>query len=136
MMRPDQIAKIDDLVERLADVFIVEADPENWTAGGKLPCDMSKQERGDRHWDRKGAVGTATVLNHAINLSRHYRERAAMSPGGALPADEEAELDETIRKAAQRAESAEQRAEKHAAAAVKRAMERSTKATSGRTRKP
>ena len=29
-LRPDQIARIQDLQERLAEVFLVEADPDNW----------------------------------------------------------------------------------------------------------
>src|SRR5574341_918805 len=62
MMRPDQLQMLDDLAERLADTFLIEADPDNWTAGGKLPTEMSREERGDRHWDRKGAIGTGAVL--------------------------------------------------------------------------
>lgn len=128
-MRADQFQKLEGIVERLSDVFIVEADPANWTGSGVMPADMTPDIRGNRHWDRKGAVGTATVLAHSLNLIKHYRERAALSPGGVLPEDETAMLDKNIR-------SAEQRAEKAAAAAVDRAMKRGAKATGERVRKP
>lgn len=75
-MRPDQLAQLEDLAEKLADVFIIEADPANWTGAGTLPCDMDPQTRGDRHWDRKGAIGTGGVLNTTLNLIKHY------GPGG------------------------------------------------------
>lgn len=37
MLRPDQLKSLADLAEKLADVFITEADPENWSGAGKLP---------------------------------------------------------------------------------------------------
>jgi hypothetical protein len=119
-MRPDQAEKLEAIIDRLADVFIVEADPANWTADGVMPRDMTQAQRGDRHWDRKGAVGTAGVLNHALNLHKHWRERAALSPSGELPADEAEDLDQTIRKA-------ERRAEQIASKAVEKAMQRRNK---------
>lgn len=107
-MRPDQVAKLRDLSEKLADVFIVEADPENWTAGGKLPCDLTREERGDRTWDRKGAMGTGGVLKTALDLlARH-------SVAGEPPEDQvDDELERMIREA-----------EKSSAAALARVMSR------------
>lgn len=72
MLRPDQIARIEELQEELADVFIQEADPTNWTAAGKLPNEMSKDERGDRHWDRKGAMGTGAVLKYTFDVLKAH----------------------------------------------------------------
>ena len=102
-MRPDQLKQLQDLSERLADVFLVEADPDNWSGGGKLPCDMDKQERGDRHWDRKGALGTGAVLTHTLNLINHYD-----APGRGTREDPgaEGELDKAITDAEKRASAA------------------------------
>lgn len=101
-MRPDQIARLEQLSEQLADVFIVEADPENWTAGGVLPKDMSQQQRGDRHWDRKGAIGTGAVLSHVLNvLKSHGPERDTEGNEKA-----EDDLDEMIKAAESKARKA------------------------------
>lgn len=103
MLRPDQIAMLNDLAERLADVFITEADPVNWTGAGRLPCDMSPQERGDRHWDRKGAMGTGGVLNTTLQLIRHHGDENDTT------ADDE-DLDRKIEQAQARAKKAIERA--------------------------
>lgn len=71
-MRPDQLQMLDDLAERLADSFILEADPINWPGAGKLPIDMDREERGDRHWCKKGAMGTGGVLKQVLDI----KERA------------------------------------------------------------
>lgn len=98
-MRPDQLKQLQDLSERLADVFLVEADPDNWSGGG-LPRDMTKEERGDRHWDRKGALGTGAVLSHTLNILNHYD-----TPGRGTREDPgaEGELDKAITDAEKRA---------------------------------
>lgn len=101
-MRPDQIQRLRDLSEALADVFIVEADPANWSGGG-LPRDMSQEERGNRHWDRKGALGTGAVLSHTLNVIKHYEDRKP--PAGAQD-DPDGDLDKAITEAERRAKSA------------------------------
>lgn len=115
-MRQDQQTKLEQIAERLADVFLVEADPDNWTGAGKMPADLSRDERGDRHWDRKGAAGTAGVLMHTLNLISHYRDRRG---AGLTPEEAEADLEKTI-----------QDAERRAQAAVDAAMKRARKAAS------
>lgn len=100
-MRPDQLAQLNDLAERLADVFILEADPNNWSGAGKLPADMDPQTRGNRHWDRKGAMGTGGVLNTTLNLIKHYSEDG---PGAGQ--EDAADLDAAINDAERRAKAA------------------------------
>lgn len=101
-MRPDQIQRLRDLSEALADVFIVEADPANWSGGG-LPRDMSQKERGNRHWDRKGALGTGAVLSHTLNVIKHYEDR---KPPAGTQDDPDCDLDNAITEAERRARSA------------------------------
>ena len=112
-MRPDQLSKLSELSEHLADVFISEADPENWTGDGVAPRDMTKEERGNRHWDKKNAMATGGVLRYTLDLISH-REKG---PAGGLPPAEQAERDTDLDKKIVEAE-------KRAEAAVARAMQR------------
>jgi len=102
-MRPDQIQRLKDLSESLADVFIVEADPTNWSGDGRLPRDMSQEERGNRHWDRKGALGTGAVLSHTLNVIKHYKDR---KPAAGAEEETEGDLDKAIGDAERRAQAA------------------------------
>jgi len=102
-MRPDQIQRLKDLSESLADVFIVEADPTNWSGDGRLPRDMSQEERGNRHWDRKGALGTGAVLSHTLNVIKHYEDR---KPAAGAEEGTEGDLDKAIGDAERRAQAA------------------------------
>lgn len=83
-MRPDQLKQLDDIAERLADAFIIEADPNNWPAAGELPMDMSRDDRGDRHWCKKGAMGTGGVLKYVLDIK-------ARAQGSQIDDDEEQE---------------------------------------------
>ncbi len=104
MLRPDQLTMLQDLAERLADVFIVEADPNNWSGAGKLPTDMSREERGDRAWDRKGAMGTGGVLRYTLDIAQAAGHNEIDSP--AEQAARDADLDARIIEAQKRAHEA------------------------------
>jgi hypothetical protein len=114
-MRQDQYEKLQALAEKLADRFLVEADPENWTAAGegdKLPRDMTSQERGDAYWNKKNAMATGGVLRYTLDL-------AGASPvGGEADAARDADMDRRIADA-----------EKRAAAAVSRVLDKAKKRT-------
>lgn len=96
-MRPDQIAQLDDIVERLADAFIMEADPMNWPGAGKLPVDMDRDTRGDRHWSQKAAMGTGGVLKYVIDLKERSINGHTADPE--MNHERESELDGQIRRA-------------------------------------
>jgi len=107
-MRPDQLQRLQDLSEKLADTFLTEADPGEWTGGSVGPADLTQQERGDRYWCKKNAMATGGVLRFTLDLiSSHER------PGGGTPAEEDADMEARISEA-----------EKRAAAAVKRAVDK------------
>ena len=107
-MRDDQRQKIKELTERLADRFILDADPATWAAGEKQSSDMSQQERGDSYWSRKMAMATGGVLRYALDLGEKINEQQAM-PGTAEHAAREADMDRAIREAERRAAHAVQR---------------------------
>lgn len=104
-MRPDQIERLKDLAETLADVFLTEADPANWSGAGKLPADLSRDERGNRHWDRKGAMGTGAVLRFALDVAKTATVTGASDPS-ATPEERENSLDQQIAEAEKRAQQA------------------------------
>jgi hypothetical protein len=106
-MRPDQLQMLEDLTEKLADVFITEADPDNWSGAGKLPADMSVEERGNRHWDRKGAMGTGGVLRYTLDLIQSGKTNTINDT--AIQEGRDADLDKKIRLAEKRAEDAVKR---------------------------
>lgn len=56
------IARLDALAERLTDVVLDEANPDNWSGGNKQMAKLTKDERGSRYWDKKNAAATLTVL--------------------------------------------------------------------------
>lgn len=98
-MRPDQIERLNDLSERLADRFLLEADPSEWPGDGKSPADMEQKERGDAYWCKKNAMATGGVLRYTLDLiDKHAR------PGGE-PEDpsKEADLERKIKDAESRA---------------------------------
>lgn len=101
MLRKDQITMLEEVIENLADVFLQEADPANWTGAGIPMPDMTKEQRGNRHWDRKGAMGTGGVLKFAMDVAARAKEEA---PGDSSA--EDAELDAQVQEAQKRAKAA------------------------------
>lgn len=69
-MRPDQVTMLKELAERLADVFLMEGDPNNWSGAGKLPVDLSRDERGNRKWDKQNAMATGGVLRYVLDVTQ------------------------------------------------------------------
>lgn len=67
-MRADQIARLKDLSEKLADVVLEEADPDLWPGSGVTPADMTQEERGNRYWCKKNAAATFALLERTQSL--------------------------------------------------------------------
>lgn len=103
-MRPDQIAMLKELEEKLADAFILEADPDNWSAAGKLPIDMEREERGNRKWDKQNAMATGGVLRYVLDITQAGKDRSI--DNDAEQAERDSDLDRQIREAEKRASSA------------------------------
>lgn len=99
-MRPDQVARLEKLVEQLADRFLLEADPTMWPGQpGLPPAQWTEQERGDAWWCKKNAMGTGGVLKFGTDVLAKAKERAAGDPD----ADADADLDRMVREAQRRA---------------------------------
>lgn len=108
-MRDDQKVRLQDLQEKLLDVFLDEADPANWSGYGKAAADMTKDERGGRHWDKKSAAGTMMILAGVEKLTANTKEALGRDPY------EDDDLDAQIAKAEAKAQS---RAKAVASAAI------------------
>lgn len=87
-MRQDQIDRLEDLAQEIGEVFIDEADPKNWNGAGKLLCDMDKDERGNRYFDKKNAIQTGTLLARVLDLKDRDK---GQNGGGVRTPDEDAE---------------------------------------------
>lgn len=103
-MREDQKIMLAELSEKLADVFLQEADPVNWSGAGKLPVDLTREERGDRKWDKQNAMATGGVLRYVMDVTKAAQDRAI--DDDAEQAERDSDLDRQIREAEKRATSA------------------------------
>lgn len=67
-MREDQIQRLKDLSEKLAEVVLEEADPDLWPGAGVPIADMTKEQRGNRYWCKKNAAATFSLLERTQSL--------------------------------------------------------------------
>jgi|JI10StandDraft_1071094.scaffolds.fasta_scaffold1158550_2 hypothetical protein len=65
-MRADQIKRLEELQDKLVDIYLDEADPESWP-----------ENRGDRVWHKKDANLTIT---HVIRIKTLLDMRTANAP--------------------------------------------------------
>jgi len=100
-MRPDQIERIKELSEAIADRFIMEADPREWPGAGTPPAEWSTEERGNSYWAKKNAMATAGVLRFTLDITK-----AAGVNDIANDIEREADLDRQIGEAERRAKEA------------------------------
>ncbi len=98
-MRHDQIQRLSNLSEKLADVVLIDADPEKWVGYGKAASEMTKEERGNAYWCRKVAASTISVLTR---IERVVSDAQSTNKGP--PDDEDAELEKEMRSAEREAE--------------------------------
>lgn len=96
-MRADQIAGLRDLQEKLADVVLYEADPDNWSGSGISMADMSKEARGNRYFDKKNAAATFALLQRNAALIAQVRMNSDAGDDEDLGAEIEAAEKEAAR---------------------------------------
>ncbi len=108
-MRTDQYVRLQELAEKLTDVFLDEADPSNWNGAGAKLCDMDQETRGNAYWCKKNATATLSVLMRTTSLIGMIQTRSS-GGGGAAGGVEETEqqkeedsLDADVKKAEKQA---------------------------------
>jgi hypothetical protein len=67
-MRQDQISRLQDLAESVGEVFLEEADPNNWNGAGLPLSSLDSDTRGNRYWDKKNAIQTGSLLARILDL--------------------------------------------------------------------
>lgn len=101
-MRLDQFIKLQALVEKLADVALVDADPATWAAAGLKASEMTQTMRGDAYWSRKMALSTISVLARVqglIHQTQQVGDTPAPSATAADAEDEQPNLEAEIAQA-------------------------------------
>lgn len=89
---PHFVERLEELADTLTAQLFEEADPKKWTGGSKDLLEMTKQERGDRYWDKKNAAMTLTLvvkMHSLIDLNKRTK-------GGKLVKDGEEEEAESL----------------------------------------
>lgn len=79
-MREDQKARLDEIEELLTEEFLIEADPREWPGYGQPPANWTSEERGNRHWTKKNAIGTAATLRSLQDLIDRHNKNASSDP--------------------------------------------------------
>lgn len=118
-MRQDQFERLLALSEKLTDVVLADVDPDNWSAAGTPPKDMTKDERGDAYWCRKNAMASTALLVRVFTLTGHVQRANAEGGGGAAEIGP-GEGDETTGLLDQEIDAAERQARKLLEQAMKR----------------
>jgi len=92
-MRPDQIERLRELQEKLADVVLEEADPETWPGAGVPQADVDQATRGNRYWCKKNAAATFALLERTTSTLTEYN-----APTGLAAEAQDADIDKQIAK--------------------------------------
>lgn len=99
-MRADQHLRLQNLEERLVDVFCDEAEPTEWPGAGMKIAAMDSQTRGDRYWVKKNAAASMVLIRHVGSLIGNAQgnlDSPTTPPGGADAESEgEMQLDHSI----------------------------------------
>ena len=95
-MRDDQYLRLQALSEQLTDVFLEEADPEQWPGAGMPLQSMDKATRGDRYWSKKNAAATVMLIGRVENLVGSIQQDSNAGHGASAVTDADEQLDEEI----------------------------------------
>jgi hypothetical protein len=89
-MTPNQIDKLTTLHDKLLEVALSDADPDNWVGSGKKPNELTRDERGDAKWCRSLAVQTVALTMQVRRLLENPITGGAIVPDqpDAEPKDE------------------------------------------------
>lgn len=96
-MRADQYDRLQQLEEKLLDVFLTEADPAEWPGHGVKIAAMDSQTRGDRYWVKKNAAASGMLATRVATMIGAAQSFGAVTATSAdTPEDGEKQLDAEI----------------------------------------
>lgn len=85
----DHAERLDTLAYKLGEVFLSEADPDNWPGAGLSPTEMSKEDRGDRNWQAKNANQMGALLMRVMELKAKMAAPAGQPAAGEPPVEDD-----------------------------------------------
>jgi hypothetical protein len=98
-VRPDQLDRLTSLHDRLLEVALSDADPDNWIGHGKKPNELTRDERGDAKWCRGLAISSVALTMQVQRLMQNpiaggaaVPDRPAAPTTPAEPEDMDAEI--------------------------------------------
>lgn len=97
-MRQEQFERLLALSEKLTEVFLDEAEPDNWPGVGIPPNKMDSATRGDRYWCKKNAVATVSLLQRVHGLTTNVQFASAAGSGSVAAVTEGAEAESSLDK--------------------------------------
>lgn len=86
-MRHDQLTRLISLEEKLVDMFLEEADPQQWSGAGIQIAAMDKQTRGDRYWCKRNAAATGALAVRVADMIIDPEGKPASGSTVQVPAD-------------------------------------------------
>lgn len=92
MSDSDQAQRLEKLAFKLGEIFLTEADPDNWPGAEVTPQQMTKEQRGDRNWQAKNANQMGALLVRVLEL------KVRMSDGSAPPSPSQPDQADEVRK--------------------------------------
>ena len=98
-MSGDHETRLDDLADKVMEVFLSEADPDNWSGAGKAPEELDKETRGARNWDAKNANQIGALAARVLDLRDRGRGVKAAPPGAGEAEDPERDIAKYEKKA-------------------------------------
>ena len=101
-MRQDQYERLQALEEKLLDVFLVEADPDEWPGAGMKMAAMDAQTRGDRYWVKKNAAASGILVNRVGGMISATQAWGSGTTPAEGDSEGEAQLDKEIASASAR----------------------------------
>lgn len=100
-MRQDQFERLQQLEEKLLDVFFAEAEPADWPGAGKKVRDMAQQERGDLYWVKRNCAATLALTQRIGILVGRVQMSGAGTTANGQPVDGEGHDQEAARAVSQ-----------------------------------
>jgi hypothetical protein len=94
-VRTEQFERMQSLAEKLTDVVIDEANPDEWPGKDTKLIELTRDQRGDRYWCKKNAAATLSLLTKMHSLLGIVEKRNVDPPDE----DEHDDLEDEIKAA-------------------------------------
>ena len=98
-MRVDQWQRLQAIAEKVAEIAIVDCDPDNWAHSDTPSKKLTRDQRGDAYWSRRQAIATCGVLARIHHLVMNHNVIGDNSTAGSPEDNPEQTLERMVREA-------------------------------------